>query len=332
MSGTFASGDLVADALHLMRMTGTFYCRSELSAPWGLELPAREGVMSFHVVTRGSCYIATDGAETVKLDPGDLALVPHGAGHVLSSQPGTPAARQEDLPHETVSESYAVLRHGGGGAASTLICGAVRFDHPAASQLTAAMPRIITVRADGSLRGDWLQSTIRFIAEEAEQRRPGGETVITRLADVLVIQAIRAWLEKDPAGREGWLGALRDERIGRVLMMIHREPSRRWTVGSLAREGAMSRSAFAARFSSLVGETPMHYVTRWRMHVARARLQGADPGGLGELAGRVGYRSEAAFQRAFKRHVGAPPGRVRRGSVPAAPGGSRAARSTPPSP
>jgi AraC-like DNA-binding protein len=151
------------------------------------------------------------------------------------------------------------------------------------------------------------------MALEAEGLRPGGETVITRLSDVLVVQALRAWLESDPAAQSqsGWLGALQDPQIGRAISLVHREPGRDWTVASLADQIPMSRSAFAARFTELVGEPPMSYVTRWRMHLAAAALR--DEGAtVGEVADRFGYRSEAAFARAFKRVVGLPPGSVRR--------------------
>jgi AraC-like DNA-binding protein len=156
-----------------------------------------------------------------------------------------------------------------------------------------------------------MESTLRLMAVEARQARPGGEAVMTRLADILVIQAIRSWLETDPAARKGWLGALRDRQIGPALTLIHRDPARPWTVAALARERAMSRSAFAARFTALVGEPAMQYVTRWRMQLAYSQLE-EEGATVAELARRFGYRSEAAFARAFKRVVGMPPGEVRR--------------------
>ena len=156
-----------------------------------------------------------------------------------------------------------------------------------------------------------MQSTLRLMAVEARELRPGGEAVITRLGDILVVQAIRSWLETDAAARTGWLGALQDRQIGRALALIHREPSRAWTVASLADELAMSRSAFAARFTELVDEPVMQYVTRWRMQVAVNSLK-EEGATVAELANRLGYRSEAAFARAFKRVVGVPPGAVKR--------------------
>jgi len=288
-------------------MDGAFYCRSELTAPWGLTLPPMPGCLWFHVVTSGRCRIELDDGRVDWVLPGDLALVTGGAGHVLRDEPGSPAPYILDLERELVSERYEILRHGDGGAPTQLLCGAVRFDHPAARTLVDILPPVIKVAADAGR----MQTTLALLAAEARDLQPGGEAVITRLADILVIQGIRAWLETDPAARTGWLGALQDPQIGRAIMLIHRDPARDWTVASLAAELAMSRSAFAARFTALVGEPAMQYVTRWRMHVGLHALK--DEGAtVGELADRLGYRSEAAFARAFKRVMGIPPGAVRR--------------------
>ena len=302
----FAPSDPLGEALHFLRMNGAFYCRSELTAPWGLTMPPMPGYVWFHVATAGETRLEAEGGEARTLATGDLALVPHGEGHVLCSEPGAPAPGILELEREAVSERYEILRHGAGGAPSTLICGAVRFDHPAARQLVASLPPIVHV-ADA---GAWMQGTLRLMAAEASELRPGGEAVITRLGDILVIQAIRSWIETDPAARSGWLGALQDRQVGRALALVHRDPARDWTVASLAGEVAMSRSAFAARFTELVGEPAMAYVARWRMHLAldALREEGAT---VGELADRLGYRSEAAFSRAFKRIVGISPGAAR---------------------
>ena len=304
------STDPLGEALHFLRMSGTYYSRCEFSAPWALELPAIPGTLMFHVVTSGSCTLAVPGAAPRVLRPGGLALVPHGQGHRLESDPDATGVGLFDLPREQLSERYEILRIDGGGDPTTLICGVIRFDHPAGRHLMGLLPRLITVDGDASLEQEWLRSTLRLMAHEARTLQPGGETVVTRLADVLVIQAIRAWLEHDPAARAGWLGALRDPRIGRAITLIHREPEREWSVALLAHEVAMSRSAFAARFAELVGEPPMQYVARWRMGVALALLEDRSAS-LAEIAERLGYRSEAAFSRAFKRETGMAPGAAR---------------------
>ena len=312
MTPPWTSVDPLGEALYFLRMSGTYYSCCEFTTSWGLILPPMPESLMFHVVTSGRCWLEVDGSEPRLLQPGDLALVPHGNGHRLTSAPGVAGVGLFDVPREEVSERFEILRQGGGGALTTLVCGTARFDHPAAPQLVSLLPAVISVDASSSHHAEWIQSTLRFMAGEARELRPGGETVITRLADVLVIQAIRLWIELDPAAQTGWLAALRDKQVGRALTLIHRSPARPWTLDLLASEVAMSRSAFAARFSELVGMPAMQYLVRWRMHLAATWLKDQDAG-LAELAGRLGYRSEAAFSRAFKRIVGISPGAARHG-------------------
>jgi AraC-like DNA-binding protein len=307
----WTSVDPLGEALHFLHMSGVFYTRSEFTAPWGLALPAFPDCLMFHVVTAGRCWLEVEGADPHLLQPGDLALVPHGEGHCLLSEAGVPAAKLFDLPREQISERYEILRHGKGGIATSMICGAVRFDHPAAHQLVRLLPKLIHIEAWSSPQMEWIQSTLRLMATEARELRPGGETIITRLADILVIQTIRSWMAEDPLAQTGWLGALQDKQVGYAILLIQRDPARAWTVASLADEVAMSRSAFAARFKELVGESPMQYITRWRMNVALTWLKEEDIS-LGDLANRLGYQSEAAFSRAFKRLIGVAPGAARR--------------------
>jgi AraC-like DNA-binding protein len=304
--------DPLGEALHFLRMSGVFYCRSEFTSPWGLALPPFENCAMFHMVTTGECWVEVEGADACLLRPGELALVPHGAGHRLTSGPGVTAAKLFDLDREQVSERYEILRHGGGGVSSTAICGVVQFETPAARQLIRLLPRLITVSAwGGAPETEWIQSTLRFMADEARESRMGGETVITRLADILVIQAIRVWIARDQAARTGWLGALQDKQVGRAIATIHRHPGSQWTLASLAATVGMSRSAFAERFTELVGEPAMHYVVRWKMQTALTWLK--DDGlPLSDVAGRLGYDSDAAFSRAFKRVIGVSPGTARR--------------------
>jgi len=308
------SNDPLGETLHLLRLTGSLYCRAELTAPWGIDLPPMEGCMMFHAVTEGRCLLEVDGEEPRLLEKGSLALVPHGAGHSLRSDATTPSTPLFDIPVDRISERYEVMCHGGGGAATQTICVVVRFDHVAAEHLIALLPRVLQVDTWNDADDGWLQSTLRFISREARELRPGGETVITRLADILVIEMIRAWMEGDPD--HGWLAALRDEQIGRALDAIRRDPARDWTVATLAQEACMSRSAFAARFTELVGEPAMRYVTGWRMQLARTRLRETSVS-VANLARELGYQSEASFCRAFKRLFGTSPGGVRRAATAA---------------
>jgi len=308
--------DPVGEALHRLRVTGVFYCQTQACAPWAVDMPAFGECVSFHVVAAGECWVAVDGADPVRLTAGDLALVPHGRGHRLLSAPGVPSlGRVDELPQEYVTEHYSVLRHEGPGSPVELVCGVLAVEGPAARQLMTLLPPVVHVPAPPAGRPTWISGTLGLMSAELGRTRPGGEAVTTRLADILVIQAIRAWLDQQDS-TTGWLGGLRDPQIGAAVAAVHHEPGRPWTVATLAREAAMSRSAFSARFSEVVGVPAMRYVTSWRMHVADDRLRRGE--GVAQVATATGYESEAAFSRAFTRETGRSPGSVRRAARPGA--------------
>jgi len=300
--------DPLGEALHFLRMSGVFYCRCDFTAPWGLFLPLAIGCGRFHLLVSGTAVLRV-GKETLKLEAGDLVLLPRGDGHDLLDDPASPVVQVEDLMCEHRNERYASYRRGNGGALTQLVCVTVRFEHPAAHQLIAQLPRIVHVKG---AEIECLEHLLRFLGSEAKSLRPGGDIVLTRLADILIIQTIRWWIEHQSNLQPGWLAGLRDLRIGKAITLIHREPGRQWTVGSLASEVAMSRSAFAARFSQMLGEPVMHYLARWRMYTALTVLQN-ERADIGELAARLGYTSEAAFNRTFKRVIGMTPGIARSG-------------------
>jgi AraC-like DNA-binding protein len=299
--------------LHVLRMRSTFSCHAELREPWALEMPAIKDSVSFHVVTSGTCWLRVPSADPIELRAGDLALVPHGLGHDLLSDPASRSGPRVDLlPQKYLNSHYSVLHHGGSGRASQLICGVVTFDDPAARELTRTLPAVLRLGGDSFSATSTMRDTLRLMAGELSHLQPGGEAVATRLAEILVVQAIRAWLASthEDTGT-GWLRALQDERIGRSLEAIHEHPGDAWTLERLAQRATMSRSSFSARFTDLVGETPIAHLTRWRMTVAHSRLLEEDVT-VASLATELGYRSEVAFSRAFTRVVGCSPGSVRR--------------------
>ncbi|MEO1129511.1 MAG: AraC family transcriptional regulator [Planctomycetota bacterium] len=301
------AADPLGETLHSFRLEGVVYARSHLTAPWGVEMPPMPECLMFHIVTAGECRMEFDDREPEILRPGEFALMPRGEGHLIMHKQGARTTPYFDLPIEHVCERYEVLHYGGGGEETTLICGAVTFEHPAARDLVELLPSLIHIKTWNTPHAEWMHSTLRLMAAEASSRQPGGETIVTRLADILVIQAIRAWLVEHPESRRGWLGALHDERIGPALLEMHRDPTKDWTVAALASSVSMSRSAFSSRFTELVGESAMQYLTRWRMHLAGSWLRGGDITAA-ECGARLGYNSEAAFSRAFKRVMGVPPG------------------------
>jgi AraC-like DNA-binding protein len=247
------------------------------------------------------------------LQSGDLVLVPHGAGHRIEEGGPTEHPLIPDLPHQEQSDNYAVLHYGHDGPLTELVCGGLRLEHPSARRLLDGLPPLIHIR---TVRRTVLGATLDLLADEVRGRDVGSEAVISRLCDILVIQAIRHWMTDADASGSPWLRAITDPQLGPALAALHAAPSEPWTVASLASRAAMSRSAFAARFTELVHEPAMQYVTRWRMQVAQSALA-TEGTTVGELADRLGYRSEAAFARAFKRVIGVPPGAVRRQAAPA---------------
>lgn len=314
--------DPLAEALHYMRMDGLFYCLSELGAPWGIEMPALPDCMWFHIVTAGGCLLTDANGVEHRFTAGDVAVLPRGGGHVAVDDLGSPTPVVFDLPHEYLSRQYAVLRHGGDGDHTTIICGVVRLGHPAARTLIDLLPEVIRIEGQptaglGSAGPwPWMPSLLALMAEETREPQAGGEAVVTRLCDILIIQAIRHWIESAPEARSGWLGALRDPVIGRSIALVHRHPAEAWTVASLAAAVSMSRSAFSARFSELVGESPMSYVTSWRMLLGTDLLRNEQLP-VAQVAEQLGYGSEAAFSRAFKRHTGMTPTAARKPLDPA---------------
>jgi AraC-like DNA-binding protein len=282
------------------------YCRSELTAPWGLALPFEDGIR-FHYPAEGGCWLAVN-EQQVWLDCGDIALVVSGIAHRLVDMPTSRASPIETYSREVVEPNLYRMAGGGGGAATVLVC--CRAEVEEGQQILGMLPTPLVVRAQDPV-GAGIQETLRLMAHEVGSPAPGRAAVINRLADVVIAHLMRAWMEMD--GSDSWTPALRDPQIGPVIAAIHRDPGRGWTLETLAGLARVSRSTFAARFTDRVGISPARYITQLRMRLAMRRLK-SDKSSLAQIAADLGYQSEGAFTRAFKRMCGTPPGAVRRAS------------------
>ena len=307
------AADPLGDVLHMLKLNGTLYCRAELAAPWGVALPQMDRSMLFIVIMSGQGWMRLPGRAPVLVREGSMVVLPQGTPVDLVSAADGNAVPLFDLPAIKVSERYEMMTIAGSGPVTRAMTGVVSFDDVAARRLLDLLPEALIVDRWHDAAGEWLRSTLDLISHEAASLRPGGEAVITRLADILIIQAIRNWLDTAPEARTGWLAALRDAQMGRALAAIHRAPGANWSLVGLARVAGMSRSGFAARFSDMVGQPAMRYLTEWRMQQARqAIVDGREA--IGQIARNTGYQSEAAFGRVFKQYFGESPGTLRKAS------------------
>jgi len=304
--------DVLTDVLAATRVRGAVSGKIEARAPWGLYFDGSRPA-SFHVVVQGACWLRVEGGrEPVQLVQGDVALLARGAAHVMGDAPGSPPVDFRTVLAREPTGTVTALQVGGEGASTVLVCGAYEEDkHLADHGVLTALPPLVHLRAAQGTRGGALAAAVDLLAAEMDgQRSPGSDDVVSRLVDVLLIYILRSWQETDQASRPGWFGALADPLVGRALAAVHADPMRRWSVASLGAEVGLSRAAFARRFMATVGEPPLAYVTRWRMTVAAALLRDTSAP-LSQVADRVGYDSEFAFARAFRRAHGVPPGRYR---------------------
>jgi AraC-like DNA-binding protein len=302
--------DPLADVLDLSRVRGALLANVRAHAPWGLELPQNAGA-SFHAVTAGTAWLRVDGQEPVQLMPGDLLLLPSGIAHRLSSEPKGRCRPFDSSMKEELMTPEGDLELGGRGAVTTFVCAAYDYDLDVAQPLMSLLPHVLHVPAE-PVTGRDIAAVVELLAGEIGIRAPGSRAAAARLIDLLLIAAIRRWSEEQPEGAPpSWLTALRDPLTGRVLALLHERPGEQWTLERLAREVHVSRATLARRFTDGVGEPPLAYLSSWRMHLAAQRLKHTtEP--VESIAREVGYTSEYAFNRAFSRHRGQPPGRYRR--------------------
>jgi AraC-like DNA-binding protein len=316
------SGDTLSDVLRTVRLKGAVFFDVETSAPWVAEappsrtiasaiMPDSDHVIEYHVITSGSCWanVLDRAVEPVRLNAGDVVAFPQGDAHVLSSAPGmrsTPDLSLFKFPESAAQLPLQLNLDGGGSERTHVVCGFLGCDSHPFNPLLESLPPILHIRASGSARGNWLKEFTRFAVMEASEKRAGGGGILSKLGELMFVELVRDYVETLPQDSRGWLGGLRDRHVGRALNLLHAEPTRAWTLDQLAKEAGLSRSSFAERFTGFVGIPPMQYLQKWRLQMAASRLL-EGTAGIAAIAAEVGYESEAAFSRAFKRMIGEPP-------------------------
>lgn len=303
--------DVLSNIIQSIHLSGSFWCRTEATAPWAIRIDTMD-FAHFRVVRRGNCWFDMDDLEApLQLSTGDLVFLPHGHAHTLSDDPQTSPVPICELINNKNMEPTKPLRLGGQGTAATLLCGCCRYERSEIHPLFSVLPSLIYLQGDDKRNLPWLETTLDYISNESCSSRPGAETIINRLVDVLIIQLIRIHIESLPDSNTGWMRGLKDPQIAKSLGYIHQHPEQAWTVESLSSAVGMSGASFAAKFRQLVGETPHQYITGWRMHKASKVLKQSTHS-LAIVAAQVGYQTEAAFSKVFKRFMGISPSRYRR--------------------
>jgi AraC-like DNA-binding protein len=314
--------DVLSEVLRTVSLTGATFFSAEFRAPWGFTSPPRDTVAEtlqdrdahlvlFHLVLEGRATARVDGGPDVTLEAGDIVAFPQGHAHRVWQ--GRPARWYDTAPavRRALAGELQVTRTGGSGKPTRFVCGYFSCDRSASEVILAGLPSMLTVSVRDGDRRSWLEDAIQFLAAEAASDHPGRTALLTKLSEALFVETLRRWMSALPAEHIGWLAGARDAVVGRALALIHRQPSRRWTLEALARDTGASRSTLAERFAHYLHEPAMTYLARWRLQLG-ARLLVTTQQSVLEVAGRVGYESEAAFNRAFRREYGLPPGRYRR--------------------
>ncbi|MFL6600856.1 MAG: AraC family transcriptional regulator [Steroidobacteraceae bacterium] len=316
--------DALSDVLRVVRLSGGVFLEAEFTAPWCISgkvspedckpiLAAPRHVIAFHFVLSGRMQLRTEGGDPVEVRAGESVLLPHNDTHYFGSELTLSPVRAGEIVQPTQNTGLARIVHGGGGEATRLVCGFLGSEI-LFNPLIAGLPKLLKLDLRASVAGAWVENSFRFAASEISAGRLGSTTVLAKLSELLFVEAVSRFVESLPAEQRGWLAGLRDPHVGRALALLHARPSDQWTAESLARAVGLSRSVFAERFTSLVGQPPMQYLALWRMHVAAQRLR-EGRGTVAQVGFEVGYGAEAAFSRAFKRQFGTSPATWRKQSA-----------------
>jgi AraC-like DNA-binding protein len=322
--------DVLSEVLRTVKLDGAFFFNGEFSAPWCFHSPASRIVapyisrtsghaIIFHLLIEGRGYAhLEDERRTVTLIPGDIVIFPHGEPHFLGNGPVAKSMDMEIELDRLTSQGLKISRAGGGGEITRFVCGYMVCDPQLSQVLLGGLPRVLKINIRNDDSGQWLENSIRFSVGSSDASRPGGEAVIAKLSEVLFVEALRRYIALLPPEETGWLAGVRDPEVGKALALLHRKPAHPWTIAALANDVGISRSVLAERFRRYLSETPIAYLTRWRLQLGAQMLKSTSAS-VAHIASEVGYESEPAFNRAFKREFGLPPARFRNHAKAAAP-------------
>lgn len=313
--------DVLSEVLKVVRLQGALFYNGEFSAPWCVNAssagalarqfaPGAEHVIMFHLLTEGRAFVRLESGEREGLVAGDLVTIPHGTPHVMGNGSSMKAVNDSEQLAEVIQQGLKPLRTGGGGELTKFVCGYMACDPDLSKVFLAGLPPVFKVSIRNDPSGRWLENSIRFSVDHAQGVSSGGEAVLSKLSEAVFIEALRVFIAQLPPEQTGWLAGSRDVEVGKTLALMHQTPEHPWTLADLARKVGISRSVLAERFRHYLGETPIAYLTRWRLQLGAQMLRSTSYS-VSQIAAEAGYESEAAFNRAFKREYGAPPARFR---------------------
>jgi AraC-like DNA-binding protein len=314
--------DVLSEVFKAVKLDGAIFYTAECSAPWGFRSPPSrimasylspdpKHVIVYHLLTEGRGYAhVEDDTRPVPLQAGEIVIFPHGDPHILGNgSPIVPVDSARELKR-ILSEDLKIYRHGGGGELTRIICGYMSCDPQLSRILLSGLPPILKISIRNDASGQWLENSLRYSVDNTGASRPGGETVLAKLSEVLFIETLRRYIEQLPQEQTGWLAGVRDPEIGRALALLHQKPAHPWTIASLGQEIGVSRSVLAERFRRYLSKSPKAYLAHWRLQLGAQLLKSTNRS-VAEIAADVGYESEPSFNRAFKRQFGLPPARYR---------------------
>jgi AraC-like DNA-binding protein len=326
--------DAFSEVLSGVRLKGAMFFSAEFSAPWRLSTPhcrllaptlapGAAHIAIYHLVVDGAARASVNGGPEIALSPGDIVVFPHGDPHELSAGTGTALVESAAVLQRIATGDLSPMHAGGGGATTRFVCGYLTLDPLLCGPILDSLPPMLTVNVRTDRSGHWLEQAILHLLEEAASDRAGSDAMLAKMSEALFVDTLRRYVAHLPDQTTGWLAGARDSAVGKSLALLHRRPEHPWTIAELAAAVGLSRSSLVERFTRYLAEPPMAYLTGWRLRLAAEALT-ASSKGIADIAAAVGYESEAAFNRAFKRVFGVPPARYRRqsrepASVPGAP-------------